>query len=209
MADTFALPAFHAVTITAGIGATGILTRIASGTSYAGADILESTTTVVGPFDAARNYEITTLTGTITYSIAAKEATDNSADLSAALSDETGTGAAVFGTAPTLSAPKITHPVATASANGAITITSGVVKITKAGVCALTLEAHDTDGIVIRVVSTTDHAHTITATALIDDGVTGGSKTTATFAAFAGASITLVSIGSKWSVLALNAVAVS
>ena len=101
--------------------------------------------------------------------------------------------------------------VTTASANGALTIADGVVKVTKAGVCAMTLAAPTAaqEGTIMRIVSNTANAHTLTATGLLDDGVTGGSKNVATFAAFAGASITLVAINLKWSVLALNAVTVA
>lgn len=112
-----------------------------------------------------------------------------------------------------LSALTVTgKPVVTsASADGALTIADGVVKVTKAGVCAMTLAAPTAaqEGTVIRVVSNTANAHTLTATGLIDDGVVGGSKNLATFAAFAGASIMLVAINLKWSVLSKNAVTIS
>lgn len=102
-------------------------------------------------------------------------------------------------------------PVVAATANGALAVAQSVVVVTKAGVCAMTLAAptEAQAGTSITVVSRTAYAHTITATSLIDDGVTGGSKTTATFAAFAGASITLIAYGLKWNVLALNAVTIS
>ena len=113
------------------------------------------------------------------------EATDSSANLSASLSDETGTGPAVFATDPTITGAILSRKVATASASGAITVEPSVVKITKAGVAALTLATTATDDVEIQFISTTAYAHTITAS--IEDGVTGGTKTTATFAAFAGA----------------------
>ena len=65
------------------------------------------------------------------------------------------------------------------------------------------------DGMLLTVTSSTAFAHTITATSLIDDGVTGGSKTTATFAAFAGASIVLMAYNGKWHTISLKAVTVA
>lgn len=135
----------------------------------------------------ALNMPASTFTGAITAT---------SAVLSGALSALTVTGKPV---------------VTTASADGALTIADGVVKITKAGVCAMTLAAPTAgqEGTVMRIVSNTANAHTLTATGLIDDGVTGGSKNLGTFGAFAGASITLVAINLKWSVLSKNVVTIS
>lgn len=95
--------------------------------------------------------------------------------------------------------------------NGALSLLPGTATLTKAGVNAMTLAAPtvDQEGLIIRVISQTANAHTITATGLIDDGVTGGSKTTATFAAFAGASIEFVASNLKWAVLAKNAVTIT
>lgn len=97
------------------------------------------------------------------------------------------------------------------AANGALAIVPGTATLTKAGVAAMTLAAPTAaqEGLILRVVSQTANAHTITATGLIDDGVTGGSKTTATFAAFAGASINLMASNLKWAVLNLKAVTVT
>lgn len=97
------------------------------------------------------------------------------------------------------------------SANGAIAVAGGTAMLTKAGVNAMTLAAPTVaqEGAVITVVSQTANAHTITATGLIDDGVTGGSKTTATFAAFAGAAITLMASNLKWAVISKNVVTIS
>lgn len=102
--------------------------------------------------------------------------------------------------------------VVLASASGAITIASSTVVITKTGsLAALTLAAPSAaqNGTLLVVTSATAFAHTITATTLIDDGVTGGSKTTATFAAFAGASITLLAYEGKWLVISKNVVTIS
>jgi hypothetical protein len=97
------------------------------------------------------------------------------------------------------------------AANGALAIAPGTATLTKAGVAAMTLAAPTVaqEGLILRVVSQTANAHTITATGLIDDGVTGGSKTTATFAAFAGASIELMASNLKWAVISRNNVTVS
>ena len=97
------------------------------------------------------------------------------------------------------------------SASGALALTPGTAAITKAGVAAMTLAAPTVaqEGLTLTVVSQTANAHTITATGLIDDGVTGGSKTTATFAAFAGASIVLMASNLKWAVISKNVVTIT
>ena len=105
----------------------------------------------------------------------------------------------------------VDHPVIAYSANGALAVSPHTATLTKAGVNAMTLAAPTVaqEGMIIRVVSQTANAHTITATGLIDDGVTGGSKTTATFAAFAGASIELMASNLKWAVISKNVVTIS
>ncbi len=84
------------------------------------------------------------------------------------------------------------------TANGAISPVAGNYDITKAGVAAMTLAAPATDGLVLFVTSNTAFAHTITATGLLQTG--SAAVNVATFAAFAGASLTLVSLGGKWNV---------
>lgn len=104
------------------------------------------------------------------------------------------------------------NPVTLASASGAITIAPGTVVITKTGsLAAMTLAAPTAaqNGLILTVTSSTAFAHTVTATGLFDDGVTGGSKTTATFAAFAGASMTIMAYEGKWHTLSLKAVTVA
>jgi hypothetical protein len=99
------------------------------------------------------------------------------------------------------------------AANGAIPVTATGAEthyITKAGIALMTMAAPAAAGIVRRIVNTTDNAHTLTTVALLDDGVVGGAKNVATFAAFAGSSITVVSTpGLTWAVLSLNAVTVA
>ena len=110
----------------------------------------------------------------------------------------------------------LNHPVQNgvtlAAASGAIAVAGGTVVITKTGsLAALTLAAPTAaqNGMILRVTSATAFAHTVTATGLFDDGVTGGSKTTATFAAFAGASMELMAYEGKWHTLGLKAVTVA
>lgn len=94
-------------------------------------------------------------------------------------------------------------------ADGAIAANlSHTALLTKAGIGAYTLAAPARDGIRLSIISRTANAHVVTATGLIDDGVVGGSKNSATFAAFAGASIELISHGGKWNTVALKAVTV-
>lgn len=76
--------------------------------------------------------------------------------------------------------------------------------VTKAGTDAMTLAAPTAgtdDGAILTVTSATANAHTITATGLINNGTTGGPHNTATFAAFSGASITLMAYNALWYVL--------
>ena len=63
--------------------------------------------------------------------------------------------------------------------------------------------AANDEGLVLMIVNGTAAAHIITG--VYQDGITGGSKTTLTMAAFVGASITLVAINRSWTVLSINA----
>ena len=89
-----------------------------------------------------------------------------------------------------------TVALTTITANGAISPVAGSYVITKAGVAAMTLAAPATDGLILFVTSNTAFAHTITATGLLQTG--SASVNVATFAAFAGAGIQLISSGGKW-----------
>jgi hypothetical protein len=95
--------------------------------------------------------------------------------------------------------------------DGAIPLVAGTVMVTKAGVCAMTLAAPTAamNGQRITVISTTANAHTLTATNLLEDGVTGGAKDLATFAAFAGASVELEAYALEWYVVSKNAVTIT
>jgi hypothetical protein len=106
----------------------------------------------------------------------------------------------------------VSNVVTLADASGAISLVPGTVVITKTGsLAAMTLAAPTAaqNGLLLTVTSATAFAHTITATSLIEDGVTGGAKTTATFAAFAGATIILMAYNLKWHTVSLKAVTVA
>lgn len=110
-------------------------------------------------------------------------------------------------TAPVITAGVVTPAVTTVTGDGAITIASGVVLLTKAGVSANTVAAPSSqDGTRMTITSTTANAHVVTFTGgTLLDG-TDGANTTATFAAFPGASITVIAVGTTWHVESLNAV---
>lgn len=102
--------------------------------------------------------------------------------------------------------------VTTIAGDGAIVIAPGLVVLTKGSPAAITLAAPAAGdvGTEITIYGGSAFAHVVTATGLIDDGVTGGSKTTATLGAFVGASLTLVAaqVG-KWGVKAKNVVTIT
>lgn len=85
------------------------------------------------------------------------------------------------------------------SVNGAIPVVGGDYVITKAGVLADTLAAPvpgTQDGMTLVISSATAFAHTITATGLLQTGT--ASVNVATFAAQAGAGLTLMAYNGKW-----------
>lgn len=90
----------------------------------------------------------------------------------------------------------------TYSVNGAIAIPlrDTMVVIDKATAAAMTLAApgKDQDGMTMFITSTTNAAHVITATSLVNDGATGAPHTTVTFPAFKGAGIYLVALQGLW-----------
>jgi hypothetical protein len=103
----------------------------------------------------------------------------------------------------------IQNPTITAYASdGAIGFTNpyNIAKMTKAGVGAYTLAAPTAaqEGYRLLILNQTANAHVVTATNLLDDGVTGGAKDTATFGAFVGASLDLIAINLKWHVVSIN-----
>jgi hypothetical protein len=90
------------------------------------------------------------------------------------------------------------------TANGAIAPnTAATYTITKAGVAVMTLAAPTvgtSDGVRIAIISNTAFSHTLTATGLLQTG--SANVNVATFAAFAGASLTLQAFQGKWNVIA-------
>lgn len=105
-----------------------------------------------------------------------------------------------FGTPQAVSSSGQVFALSALTTNGAISPTTPAnYVITKAGVLADTLAAPTSDGIVIRIASTTANAHTLTATGLFQCGT--ASVNLATFAANAGAGLTIMSYNGKWIVL--------
>lgn len=113
----------------------------------------------------------------------------------------------------TMRMDKTDDAVIVVDGDGAIPVRSGTYYVTKAGgAAALTLAAPTADqvGTKITLISGSAKAHVLTATGLIDDGVTGGAKNKATGAAYVGASITLVATPAlHWAVVANNVYTVS
>jgi len=103
--------------------------------------------------------------------------------------------------------------ITTYSTDGAITFTNpyNIAKLTKGSAAAMTLAAPSTaqEGYRLLVLNQSAYAHVITATNLLDDGVTGGAKDTATFGAFVGASLDLIAINQKWHVVSTNVVTIA
>ena len=94
------------------------------------------------------------------------------------------------------------QPLQLLTTNGALPVAQGSYLVTKAGVLALTLAAPTAgsqDGMIIQISSTTANAHTLTATGLLQTGT--ASVNLATFAAQAGAGLTLMSYNGKWIVI--------
>ena len=188
---TVHIPAGYALTLVTDALSSGSYVQTAPGTIYTPSDLAVNTTAIVGPFNDARDYNIS-----VTYNLPA----------------QTLAPSGQFTAVDSAAYRPILDPVETYAADGAIALTPGLKKITKsASAAALTLAAPTAamDGMVIYVVSYTARAHTITATDLLHDGVTGGAKDLATFAAFAGATITLVAMDLQWFVLSKNVVTIT
>lgn len=93
------------------------------------------------------------------------------------------------------------------TADGAILVDTAIAVLAKTSAAAMTLAAPTAgtdDGIRIQLVAGTAFAHVVTATGLIDDGVTGGAKNTVTLGAFVGASCELMAYNGHWVVLNLK-----
>jgi hypothetical protein len=97
------------------------------------------------------------------------------------------------------------------SADGAIDPTCGTAVLTKGSAAAMTLAAPTVaqNGLRLRIISSSAFAHVVTATNLLEDGVTGGAKDTATFAAFKGAGLDLEAYAGTWHIVGKNVVTVA
>jgi hypothetical protein len=85
-----------------------------------------------------------------------------------------------------------------ATADGALSVTGSlIVRVTKGGVCAMTLAAPSADGITLIVTAKTAHAHTLTVTG----GAAGAGQDVGTFGGAINDSCVLVSAASEWHVV--------
>lgn len=104
--------------------------------------------------------------------------------------------------AATQSAAQVAQmPINIYTADGAISVATQRAVISKAGsAAAMTLAAPTAaqNGLTIILTSGTAFAHVITATGLIDDGVTGGAKNSITLGAFVGATATIYAYNLHW-----------
>ena len=112
----------------------------------------------------------------------------------------------------TLTAPVITNatitggtdasksPVTLASADGAITISPGVVAITKGSAAALTIAAPSTaqNGTIMTIISSTAFAHVVTFTGSTYVNGASSAFNTITFAAYAGSTVRVIAYDGKW-----------
>ena len=105
---------------------------------------------------------------------------------------------AATGTSLTLTAG-VTEGVTTISGDGAVTLASGTVVLTKGSAAAITVAAPSSqDGTKIRIISNSDYAHVVTFTgSTLLDGTTGANLTV-TMTAFKGSAIEVVAVGTKW-----------
>jgi hypothetical protein len=145
----------------------------------------------------------------ISTSTAGVDATQRNAELGQLLIDTTGKRLYQnFGTSLNpVWAPAVTENVTTLTGDGAVTVATGTTVLTKGSAAAITVAAPTATqaGTRITVLSNSDFAHVITFTGgTLLDGTTGA-NTTATFAAFKGASITAIAVGTTWLVESFNA----
>lgn len=114
-------------------------------------------------------------------------------------------------TTPTITGASIIPTVTNMAVDGAIVIAPGIVTFSKAGVLVATLAAPTAGqaGTRITITSLTDNAHTVTCpTNTLNDGTTGINEL-ATFAAFAGATMTVVAHGVLWYVESFSGVVIT
>lgn len=100
--------------------------------------------------------------------------------------------------------PPYVHEQVTLGADGAVAVPvdNTNVVITKGSACLFTLAAPSTasNGLRLTITSQTAYAHVLTATSLLENGLTGSPFTTATFGAFIGASLNLIANNGVWNV---------
>jgi hypothetical protein len=91
-------------------------------------------------------------------------------------------------------------PVTVLAVNGAIPVVSGIYRIVNVAAGAYTLRAPTAaeEGTTLFITAGTAAAHAITATGLIQNGIVGGAKNSATTAAFIGSGIVLVALNLQW-----------
>lgn len=96
----------------------------------------------------------------------------------------------------TLTNKNFIEPLQTITGDGAVTISSGSVLLTKGSAAAITLAAPTAAqvGTAITIFAGSAFAHVLTATGLLNNGTTGGPHNTWTSAAFKGSSITLIAM---------------
>lgn len=133
-----------------------------------------------------------------------------SADRTLTLPDPGGADSVAYiALAQTLTNKNVVQTITTISGDGAITITGGVVALTKGSAAAITIAAPSAPqaGTTIKIFAGSAFAHVVTFTgATLDDGITGGGKTTVTMAAFVGSSIEVTAYNLRWTVVAKNAI---
>jgi len=88
--------------------------------------------------------------------------------------------------------------------DGAIDVRSHNAVLTKGSAAAMTLAAPTSDGIEIKIIAGSSFAHVVTATGLINDGLTGVPHNSVTTLAFLGSGAILVSYAGKWNLVARN-----
>jgi hypothetical protein len=90
----------------------------------------------------------------------------------------------------------VTFPTQVLSDDGAITISNGIVELTKAGASAITLADPVQDGLILAVTSKTAQAHTLT----VESGLhgLGSSENVGTFGGAIDDCVILASVGGYW-----------
>lgn len=103
--------------------------------------------------------------------------------------------------------------ITTYASDGAISFANpaNYAQLTKGSAGAYTLAAPTAaqEGYRLTILCQSAYAHVVTATNLLDDGVTGGAKDTATFGAFVGSTLELIAINLKWHVIGKNVVTIA